>query len=91
MNENDVKEGLIASKIAAQAADVAKGNPMAWGKEREMAIARKNHDWERQFELSIDKEKPKKMREEIPSADEKACSVCGEFCALLMVEEAGKR
>ena len=91
MNENDVKEGLIASKIAAQAADVARGNPMAWEKEKEMAIARKNHDWEKQFELSIDKEKPRKMREELPSADEKACSVCGEFCALLMVEEAGKR
>ena len=91
MDENDVKEGLIASKIAAQAADVARGNPMAWEKEKEMAIARKNHDWEKQFELSIDKEKPRKMREELPSADEKACSVCGEFCALLMVEEAGKR
>lgn len=91
MDENDVKEGLIASKIAAQAADVARGNPIAWEKEKEMAIARKNHDWEYQFKLAIDKEKPKKMRAELPSTDEKACSVCGEFCALLMVKEAGKR
>jgi len=91
MKEEDVKEGLVASKIAAQAADVARGNSLAWEKEVEMAYARKNHDWEKQFELAIDKEKPKKMREEIPSSDEKACSICGKYCALLMVEELGKR
>ncbi|EHP85698.1 phosphomethylpyrimidine synthase [Methanotorris formicicus] len=91
MTESDVKEGVIAAKIAAQAADVAKGNAKAWEKEIAMAYARKNHDWEKQFELAIDKEKPKKMREEIPSLDEKACSICGEYCALLMVEELGKR
>ncbi len=91
MNEEDVKEGLIASKIAAQIADVAKGNKIAWGKEREIAIARKEHNWEKQFELSIDGEKAKKMRDELPPKEEDACSVCGEFCALLMVEEAGKR
>ena len=91
MNEDDVREGLIASKIAAQIADVAKGNEMAWAKEKEMAIARENHDWEKQFELSIDGDKPKKMREELPPKEEDACSVCGEYCALLMVEEAGKR
>jgi len=90
-NIDDVKEGVIAAKIAAQAADVAKGNKLAWEKEIEMAYARKNHDWEKQFELAIDKEKAKKMREEIPSKEEKACSICGDYCALLMVEELGKR
>ncbi|MBP2144361.1 phosphomethylpyrimidine synthase [Methanococcus voltae] len=91
MKDEDVIEGLMASKIAAQAADVAKGNSCAWEKEAEMAKARKEHDWEKQFELSLDSEKPRKMREEIPSKEEKACSVCGDYCALLMVEELGKR
>ncbi|CAF29743.1 phosphomethylpyrimidine synthase [Methanococcus maripaludis] len=91
MKEDDVKEGLIASKIAAQAADVAKGHPVAWKLEKEMADARIKHDWERQFEIALDSNKPRKMREEIPSKDEKACSVCGDYCALLMVEELGKR
>ncbi|HIQ32551.1 MAG TPA: phosphomethylpyrimidine synthase, partial [Methanothermococcus okinawensis] len=62
MKEEDVKEGLIATKIAAQAADVAKGNKIAWEMEREMALARKRHLWERQFQLAFDKEKPKRMR-----------------------------
>ncbi|MCS3922636.1 phosphomethylpyrimidine synthase [Methanococcus voltae PS] len=91
MKDEDVIEGLMASKIAAQAADVAKGSSSAWEKEVEMAKARKEHDWEKQFELSLDSEKPRKMREEIPSKEEKACSVCGDYCALLMVEELGKR
>ncbi|CAB3288682.1 Phosphomethylpyrimidine synthase [Methanocaldococcus lauensis] len=83
----DVKEGVIATKIAAQAADVAKGNKLAWEKEKEMAYARKNHDWKKQYELAIDKEKAKKMREEIPSKEKRACSICGDYCALLMVEK----
>ncbi len=87
----DVKEGVIATKIAAQAADVAKGNKLAWEKELEMAYARKNHDWEKQFRLAIDREKAEKMRGEIPSKEERACSICGDYCALLMVEELGKR
>ncbi|MBW9223638.1 phosphomethylpyrimidine synthase [Methanothermococcus sp. SCGC AD-155-E23] len=90
MKEEDVKEGLIATKIAAQAADVARGNKIAWEMEREMALARKRHLWERQFQLAFDKEKPKKMREELPSSNEKACSVCGDLCALLIAESIFK-
>jgi len=86
MKEEDVKEGLIATKIAAQAADVARGNKIAWEMEREMALARKRHLWERQFQLAFDKEKPRRMREELPSSNEKACSVCGDLCALLIAE-----
>ncbi len=83
----DVKEGVIATKIAAQAADVAKGNKLALELEKEMAYARKTHDWEKIYKLAIDKEKAKKMREEIPPKENKACSICGEFCALLIVEK----
>jgi len=90
MKEEDVKEGLIATKIAAQAADVARGNKIAWEMEREMALARKHHQWERQFQLAFDKEKPKRMRKELPSSNEKACSVCGDLCALLIAESIFK-
>ncbi|GBF35861.1 phosphomethylpyrimidine synthase [Methanofervidicoccus abyssi] len=90
MKEEDVKEGLIATKIAAQAADIARGNKIAWEMEKEMALARKHHLWEKQFQLAFDKEKPKKMREELPSSNEKACSVCGDLCALLIAESIFK-
>ncbi|WP_456471526.1 phosphomethylpyrimidine synthase [Methanocaldococcus sp.] len=87
----DVKEGVVVTKIAAQAADVAKGNKLAWEKEKEMALARKNHDWEKMFKIAIDGEKAKRMREEIPSKEDKACSICGEFCALLLAKEIIER
>ncbi|ADG13081.1 phosphomethylpyrimidine synthase [Methanocaldococcus infernus] len=83
----DVKEGVIVTKIAAQAADVAKGNKIAWELEKRMAYARRNQDWEEMFKIAIDGEKAKRMREEIPSKDEKACSICGEYCALLLAKK----
>ncbi|MTK63387.1 MAG: phosphomethylpyrimidine synthase [Methanobacterium sp.] len=84
-NIDDVKEGVIASKIAAEAADVAKGVRGAWDKEVEMANARKNFDWEKQFELAFDQEKPRKCRERKPISEDDMCTMCGEFCALRLV------
>jgi phosphomethylpyrimidine synthase len=83
----DVKEGVIASKIAAQAADVAKGHKGAWDKELEMARARKEFDWEKQYQLAFDPDKPRKCRERIPTARNDMCTMCGEFCALRMVRD----
>lgn len=83
----DVKEGVIASKIAAQAADVALGLDSAWKNEKEMARARKNFDWSKQFELSFDSEKAEKYRESCPVEDDKMCSMCGEYCAIRIAEE----
>lgn len=84
-NIDDVKEGVIASKIAAEAADVAKGVKGAWDKEVEMANARKNFDWEKQFELAFDQEKPRKCRGRKPISEDDMCTMCGEFCALRLV------
>lgn len=84
-NIDDVKEGVIASKIAAEAADVAKGVKGAWDREVEMAHARKNFDWEKQFELAFDQEKPRKCRERKPISEDDMCTMCGEFCALRLV------
>lgn len=86
----DVKEGVVASKIAAHAADVAKG--IDGELDEEMSKARKDFDWEKQFELSVDSEKAKKLRSERPAElDPETCSMCSEFCALKMVQDYLKK
>ncbi len=87
-NIADVKEGLIALKIAAHAADIAKGIPGAIELDRKMAICRKNLDWNGQIELSFDPEKVRQWRSEIPPTEQEVCSMCGEFCAIRTVEKA---
>jgi phosphomethylpyrimidine synthase len=87
-NIEDVKEGVIASKIAAHAADVAKGVKGAIDKDIAMAKRRKALDWNGQIELSLNPEKVKQWRAEVPPAESQVCSMCGEFCAIKTVEEA---
>jgi phosphomethylpyrimidine synthase len=87
-NKEDVKEGLIASKIAAHAADIAKGITSARERDRKMSFCRKNLDWNGQIELSFDPEKVRKWRSEIPPTEQEVCSMCGEFCAIKTVEKA---
>lgn len=79
---NDVKEGIIAAKIAAHAADIAKGVKGARDWDRAMSTARKNLDWDRMFELAIDSEKPRAYRESAKPEKEDTCSMCGNFCAV---------
>lgn len=78
----DVKEGVIASKIAAQAADVALGLDVAWDKERQMSQARRDFDWEAQFDLAFDKVKPRHYRNKCELDDDEMCAMCGEYCAV---------
>ncbi len=87
----DVKEGVIVSKIAAHAADIAKGVKGAIEIDNEMARRRKALDWNGQIELSLDPEKIKKWRAEVPRTESKVCSMCGDFCAIKTVEEALKK
>ncbi len=79
---NDVKEGIIASKIAAHAADIAKGIKGASDWDRQMSTARKNLDWEEMFRLSIDPEKARRYRAQAKPEKEDTCSMCGNFCAV---------
>ncbi|MEE5993494.1 MAG: phosphomethylpyrimidine synthase ThiC [Oscillospiraceae bacterium] len=79
---NDVKEGIIASKIAAHAADIAKGVPHARDKDNEMAEARHVVDWERMFDVAVDAEKARTYFESTPPADRHTCSMCGKMCAV---------
>jgi len=87
----DVKEGLIAGKIAAHIADLAKGIKGAWEWDLEMAKARAELDWERQVELSIDPEKARRYRMEGGISRSKACTMCGEYCAIKVFEHAYKK
>ncbi len=87
----DVKEGLIASKIAAHAADIAKGIPSALEKDGKMARSRKALDWEGQIAMSFDPERVRQWRLQVPPTDSEVCSMCGEFCAIRTVEQALKK
>jgi len=83
----DVREGVIATRIAGHAADIARGNRKALESDLEMSKARKAFDWKRQIELSIDPEKARRYHEEGKSAEQDVCTMCGEFCAMKRVKD----
>lgn len=87
--EEDVRLGVIASKIAAHAADIAKGLPGAMDPDRAMSVARKNLDWDGQFRHALDPELAERMRRERPpKGQSEVCTMCGEFCAVKTSQEA---
>lgn len=79
---SDVKEGIVASKIAAHAADIAKGIKGARDADNQMSEARHVMDWDRMFEIAIDGEKAREYFESTPPADRHTCSMCGKMCAV---------
>ncbi|MDE6594082.1 MAG: phosphomethylpyrimidine synthase ThiC [Oscillospiraceae bacterium] len=79
---SDVKEGIMAGKIAAHAADIAKGVPHARDRDDEMAAARHAVDWEKMFEIAADGEKAREYFESTPPSDRHTCSMCGKMCAV---------
>ena len=78
-----VREGIIASKIAAHAADVARGNKKAIEMDKKMSIARKDLDWEGQRALALDPESFNGM----DFTEEKPCTMCGEYCSMKIFRE----
>lgn len=83
----DVREGVVVTRIAAHAADIAKGNRIAIDRDRKMAVARKNLDWKTQMELAIDPVKARRYREQNPPSEEDVCTMCGKYCAIRQVKE----
>lgn len=79
---NDVREGIVASKIAAHAADIAKGIKGAREVDDKMSAARHKMDWDEMFRLAIDGKKAKEYFESTPPADRHTCSMCGKMCAV---------
>jgi phosphomethylpyrimidine synthase len=84
----DVKEGVIVSKLAAHAADIAKGIKGALDADMKMARCRKALDWNGQIALSLNPDKVREWRAEVPPTETEVCSMCGEFCAIRTVERA---
>ena len=82
----DVRQGVIASRIAAHAADIVKGVPGAEPWDRQMSIARKNLDWEEQARLSLNPERSQRVHGQHTSKGA-ACSMCGEYCAMDLMKE----
>ena len=78
----DVKQGVIASRIAAHAADIARGYPGARKWDDNMSEARKNLDWEQMYDLSIDPKHARDVRSACPPEDKDLCTMCGEYCAV---------
>lgn len=87
----DVKEGVIVSKLAAHAADIAKGIKGAMDRDIAMAKCRKALDWNGQIGLSLNPDKVREWRAEVPPTETEVCSMCGEFCAIRTVERALKK
>jgi phosphomethylpyrimidine synthase len=91
-NVEDIKEGTIVTRIAAHAADLTKEGvrEKARAQDREMALARKDLDWKKQFERALDSEKAKAIHARSKNAD--TCSMCGELCSIKMMREVmGKK
>jgi len=88
-NKEEVKQGVIASRIAAHAVNISKYGKRASEWDYHMDIARKNLDWEEMIKLSIDPELAKEIHyRDDGSADEEECSMCGEFCAIKLLRDA---
>ncbi len=82
-DNQDVKEGIVAARIAAHAADVAKGLPGAIEWDHQMSTARRDLDWERMLQLALDPEKARAYRTDSKQPnDESVCTMCGDMCAV---------
>lgn len=88
---DDVRQGVIASRIAGHIADIAKGFPGSMEKDLAMARFRKEFDWEGQIRTAIDPETAEKFLEKSESAKKEGCTMCGEFCAIKLGRKEGGR
>ncbi|SDC34820.1 MULTISPECIES: phosphomethylpyrimidine synthase ThiC [unclassified Candidatus Frackibacter] len=84
--EEDIRDGVMAAKIAAQVGDLSKGREEAWRKEEKMAKARKELNWEAEINLSLNPENAKQVREGRNPAGSDGCAMCGEYCAIKVVD-----
>ena len=87
-NADDVKQGIMASKIAAHAADIAKGIPGARDADDRMGKARRELDWDGMFREAMDPEHAKAVRDDRAPEVEETCSMCGKFCAVRSMNKA---
>ena len=84
---NDVREGLVATKIAAHAADIAKGVPGARDRDNRMSDARRRVSWGEMFDLALDPQRAREFYESAPPVTEGTCTMCGKMCAMKTVND----
>lgn len=84
---NDVREGLVATKIAAHAADIAKGVPGARDRDNRMSDARRRVSWSEMFDLALDPQRAREFYESAPPVTEGTCTMCGKMCAMKTVND----
>ena len=84
---DDVREGLVATKIAAHAADIAKGIPGARDRDNRMSDARRRVDWDGMFAEALDPVKARRYFESAPPSNEGTCTMCGQMCAMRTVNQ----
>lgn len=87
----DVREGVIATRIAAHAADIAKGVPGAFERDLELSKMREKRSWSKQIKLAIDPVRAQKYRKESLPQEDDVCTMCGEYCAIKKVEDFFQR
>ena len=92
LSGEDVREGIIASKIAAFSADLARGLPYAKKRNNDMAWARRRLEWEKMYELSLDSKRTKEFHNSVDrNSDSETCSMCGEFCAIKVFDDKNEQ
>ena len=84
---DDVRNGVMAARIAAHAADIAKGIKSAWEWDKKMSRMRRKRDWDGQFATCLDPERAKKIRETGKPQNQEVCSMCAEFCVFNIADE----
>ena len=84
---HDVREGLVATKIAAHAADIAKGVPGARDRDNRMSDARRRVSWGEMFDLALDPQRAREFYESAPPVTEGTCTMCGKMCAMKTVND----
>jgi len=86
-SKQDVREGVVASKIAAHAADIVKGVPQALEWDKKMSIARKKRDWKKQIALSVDPDKAREYRASSKPHQSDVCTMCGNYCSIKLMDK----
>lgn len=84
---DDVKQGVIASRISAHAADIVKNNKSALNWDKEMSLARRSRDWQKQIKLSIDPEKAREYRKSSQPQNNDVCTMCGRYCSIKLMDK----
>jgi len=87
-NAEQVRQGVIAARIAAHAADIAKGIPGAMERDRELSARRRRRDWPGQLELCLDPRLARALRNGAKPSDDETCSMCGKFCVFKIADES---